>query len=34
VQCASRHKEQKSEKRDVEDDTSNDFGNRHRVFRK
>jgi hypothetical protein len=34
VKCASRHKQQESEKHDVEDNTSNDFGNRHRVFRK
>jgi hypothetical protein len=34
VQRAGRNKEQESVKRDVEDNTSNDFGNRHRVFRK
>ena len=34
VQCARRNKKKKSVKRYVEDNTSNDFGNRHRVFRK
>jgi hypothetical protein len=33
MQCASRDKEQKRVKRDVEDNTSNDFGTGHRVFR-
>src|SRR4029453_2510456 len=34
VQRASRHKEQESVKRDVEENTSNDFWNEHRVFKK
>ena len=34
VQRAGRHKEQESIKRDVNDNTSNDFGNRHCVSRK
>jgi hypothetical protein len=34
VQSAGRNKEQESIKRDVEDNTSNDFWNGHRVFKK
>jgi hypothetical protein len=34
VQCARWNKKKKSVKRDVEDNTSNDFWNWHRVFRK
>jgi hypothetical protein len=32
MQRAGRNKEQESIKRDVEDNTSNDFGNGHRMF--